>query len=130
MLDTNVCVRVLRDKPISARRRFEAEQRELCISTIVLSELLFGAARSMRPDAGREAVSSLVSRLELLPFDHAAAAHAGDIRAELRREGRTIGPFDALIAGHARSRGLVMVTGNLGEFGRVPGLRCEDWLDG
>jgi len=64
----------------------------------------------------------------LLPFDEEAAAHAGDIRATLERAGKMIGGYDVLIAGHARSKGLVVVTGNLGEFTGVDGLRCEDWL--
>jgi tRNA(fMet)-specific endonuclease VapC len=70
----------------------------------------------------------LVARLEVLPFDDAAASHFGDIRADLERRGCLIGPYDLMIARHARSHGLVVVTGNLGEFRRVDGLRCEDWL--
>lgn len=64
----------------------------------------------------------------MLPFDAAAAAHSAEIRAMLEAQGRTIGGYDLQIAGHARSRGLIVVTGNLGEFSRVEGLRCEDWL--
>lgn len=64
----------------------------------------------------------------VLPFDGDAAAHAGNIRVTLERRGQVIGPYDLLIAAHARSRGLVVVTGDLGEFRRVEGLRCEDWL--
>ncbi|MGI4950193.1 MAG: PIN domain-containing protein [Janthinobacterium lividum] len=63
-----------------------------------------------------------------LPYDSAAAAHTADIRADLKRQGRSIGAYDVMIAGHARSRGLVVVTGNLKEFQRVDGLRSEDWL--
>ncbi|WP_312164830.1 PIN domain-containing protein [Phenylobacterium sp.] len=68
------------------------------------------------------------SRLEVLAFDDVAADHAAEIRASLERRGQPIGGYDLLIAGHARSRGLTVVTGNLAEFGRVEGLRCEDWL--
>jgi tRNA(fMet)-specific endonuclease VapC len=128
MLDTNLCIRVLRDRPQSIRARFNAEADGLCISTIVLTELLYGAAKSARPIENRSEVERFATRLEVLPFDADAAAHAGDIRAALEREGRQIGSYDVLIAGHARSRGLVVVTGNLGEFTRVDGLRCEDWL--
>jgi len=67
------------------------------------------------------------ARLDVLPFDADAADHAADIRANLERRGQTIGGYDLLIAGHARSRGLIVVTGNPGEFRRVDGLRCEDW---
>ena len=128
MLDTNLCIRVLRDRSQSIRARFNAEADGLSISTIVLTELLHRAAKSARPIENRTEVERFAARLEVLPFDVEAADHAGDIRATLEREGRPIGGYDVLIAGHARSRGLVVVTGNLGEFSRVDGLRCEDWL--
>ncbi len=129
MLDTNVCIRVLRDRPPSARPRFNAEAGGLCISAVTLAELLHGAAKSDRPAEKRHEVERLTARLDVLPFDDEAAGHFGDIRADLERQGRVIGPDDLMIAAHARSRGLAVVTGNLGEFSRVPGLRCEDWLD-
>jgi tRNA(fMet)-specific endonuclease VapC len=129
MLDTNVCVRVLRDRPASARQRFNENSDGLCISTIVLTELLHGAARSARAAENRRAVEDFAARLEVLSFDETAAGHAADIRADLEKKGMSIGAYDLLIAGHARSHGLTVVTGNLGEFQRVDGLRCEDWLD-
>ena len=128
MLDTNLCIRVLRDRPASARRRFNENSEGLCISTVVLTELLHGAAKSARPVENRRAVEDFAARLDVLPFDEAAADHAADIRADLERKGAVIGAYDLLIAGHARSKGLAMITGNLGEFRRVEGLRCEDWL--
>jgi tRNA(fMet)-specific endonuclease VapC len=127
LLDTNLCIRVLRDRSAHLRARFNREADALAISTIVLTELLHGAARSARPEANRREVESFASLLEVLPYDVAAAHHAADIRASLERQGRSIGGYDVLIAGHARSRGLIVVTGNLGEFERVEGLRCEDW---
>ncbi len=128
MLDTNLCIRVLRDRPQGLRDRFNAEADGLCISTIILSELLHGAAKSARPIENRAQVEHFASRLDVLTFDADAAEHAADIRAVLEKQGRPIGGYDLLIAGHARSRGLIIVTGNLGEFNRVDGLRCEDWL--
>jgi tRNA(fMet)-specific endonuclease VapC len=128
MLDTNLCIRVLRDRPPTLRPRFNAEAEALSISTIVLTELLHGAAKSTKPVENRHEVEHFAARLEVLPFDDAAAAHSADIRAVLERQGQTIGSYDLLIAGHARSRGLIVVTGNLGEFNRVGGLRSEDWL--
>lgn len=128
MLDTNLCIRVLRDRPPGLRERFNAEAASLCISTITLAELLYGAEKSTRAAEMRQQVEAFANRLEVLPFDEAAAAHYGDIRAALERRGQVIGSYDMMIAGHARSRGLVVVTGNLGEFGRVEGLRSEDWL--
>jgi tRNA(fMet)-specific endonuclease VapC len=130
MLDTNLCIRVLRDRPASARQRFNENVDALSINTVVLTELLHGAAKSARPIENRRAVEDFVARLEVLPFDEAAAGHAADIRADLERKGTPIGAYDLLIAGHARNRGLAVVTGNLKEFGRVEGLRCEDWGDG
>lgn len=128
LLDTNLCIRVLRDRPASVRERFNLEADGLCISTVVLTELLHGAARSLRPAHNRVEVQRFAARLEVLTFDEAAAHHAADIRADLERRGVPIGGYDVLIAGHARSRGLTVVTGNLAEFSRVDGLCCEDWL--
>jgi len=130
MLDTNLCIRVLRDRPAGLRERFNREANSLCLSTIVLTELLVGAEKSNRPTEIRREIERFIARLEVLPFDDAAAAHAAEIRAQLERRGQGIGGYDTLIAGHARSRGLIVVTGNLREFSRVEGLRSEDWLAG
>ena len=126
-LDTNLCIRVLRDRPQGLRERFNAEAPALSISSVVLYELLYGAAKSARSVENRHEVEAFAERIEVLDFGAEAAAHAGEIRAELERQGKPIGSYDLLIAGHARSRGLIVVTGNLGEFQRVEGLRCEDW---
>ena len=128
LLDTNLCIRVIRDRPAGLRPRFNADAESLCISDVVLFELLYGAERSARPAENREIVERFASRLGVLPYDSAAAAHTADIRANLERRGLMIGAYDLLIAGHARSRGLMVVSGSLGEFGRVEGLRSEDWL--
>ncbi|MEA2740674.1 MAG: tRNA(fMet)-specific endonuclease VapC [Acetobacteraceae bacterium] len=128
MLDTNLCIRVLRDRPAGLRDRFNREAEALCISTIALTELLVGAETSNRPAENRREIARLTARLDVLSFDDDAAAHAAEIRATLERRGQSIGGYDCLIAGHARSRGLIVVTGNLGEFSRVEGLRAEDWL--
>jgi len=128
MLDTNLCIRVLRDRPRGLRQRFNDEGDALCISTIVLTELFYGAEKSARPVETHREVQAFAARLEVLAFDASAASHAAEIRRALERSGQTIGAYDALIAGHARSRGLVVVTGNLREFRRVDGLRSEDWL--
>ena len=128
LLDTNFCIRVIRDRPASLRPRFNAEAGALCISDVVLFELLYGAERSARPAENRKVVERFAARLSVLPFDSDAAAHTAEIRASLERQGLVIGAYDLMIAGHARSRGLVVVTGNLREFARVEGLRSEDWL--
>lgn len=128
MLDTNLCIRVLRDRPQGLRERFNAEAASLCISMVTLAELLYGAEKSQRPVETRHEVERFAARLEVLSFDADAAVHYANIRADLERRGQVIGAYDMMIAGHARSRGLVVVTGNLREFTRVEGLRAEDWL--
>lgn len=127
MLDTSVCVRALRDRSGQLAGHFKSRAGSLSISTMVLTELLFGAALSARPDHHADQVQELARRLTVLAFDDGAAEHAADIRAHLQRAGTPIGAYDTLIAGHARSQSLVLMTGNLSEFRRVPGLRCEDW---
>lgn len=127
MLDTNLCIHVLRERPEPLRRRFNAESPVLCTSSIVVYELLYGAAKSARPQESRDAVEAFAARLQILDFDADAASHAGEIRAELERKGSPIGSYDVLIAGHARSRGLIVATANTREFERVDGLRCENW---
>jgi tRNA(fMet)-specific endonuclease VapC len=128
MLDTNVCVRALRDKPKGFRGRFRDETGTLAISTIVLFELHHGVAKSQQPELHRKELDEFIARLIILKFDNEAAEHAGHIKADLERKGKIIGPNDLLIAGHARSLSLKLVTGNLREFTRVDGLICEDWL--
>lgn len=130
MLDTNICIHVMRhpDTPVAAR--FKENEGGLCISTITLHELLHGAEKSQRPVFQRDLTMDMASRLAVLDFDAEAASHSGSIHATLAKTGSLIGAYDMLIAGHARSLGLVIVTNNLREFSRVDGLRCEDWLGG
>lgn len=129
MLDTDTCIRVLRDRPAHMRERFRLAAGSLCISTVTLSELLFGALNSAQPEAKRTQVEALAGRLEILAYDDVAADHFGSIKANLKQRGCLIGPYDLMIAAHARSLGLMLVTGNLREFLRVDGLRCENWLE-
>jgi tRNA(fMet)-specific endonuclease VapC len=127
MLDTNFCIHILRDRPQSLRLRMNNNADALCISTIVQMELLQGAYLSAKGEHNRAEVERFCARLEVLPFDENAAAQAAEIRASLQQIGQLIGAYDSLIAGHARSLGLIIVTHNLREFSRVMGLRCEDW---
>ena len=128
LLDTDICITVIRDRPSALRPRFNEEADRLAISTIVLGELLFGAARSVRPAEHRRQVERFAERLDVLPFDAEAASHFADIRADLSARGEIIGGYDLMIAGHARSRGLTVVTHNVREFRRVQGLQVADWL--
>jgi tRNA(fMet)-specific endonuclease VapC len=110
MLDANLCIRVLRERPPELRERSNAEAEALATSTVVLSELLYGAAKSAKPVENRREIERFAARLAVLPFADEAAAHAGEIRAARERRGQAIGAYDLSIAGHARSRGLVVVT--------------------
>ncbi|ULJ65429.1 type II toxin-antitoxin system tRNA(fMet)-specific endonuclease VapC [Wielerella bovis] len=128
MLDTNICIYTIKNNPAIVREKFQQHQHHLCISSIVLSELLYGAEKSDTPTKSLALIEGLAARLEVLDFDENAAAHSAEIRAELAKKGTPIGHYDVLIAGHARSRGLVLVSNNLREFERVGGLRLENWL--
>ncbi len=128
MLDTNIAIFVIKKRPIEILAAFNRNADQMCISAITLAELIHGVEKSSMPDRNRKIVDDFVSRLEVIPYDDAAAAHYGEIRANLERKGMVIGVNDLHIAGHARSRGLIVVTNNLGEFQRVEGLRVEDWL--
>ena len=127
MLDSDFCIELLRDKTPALRQRFNEDSALFCLSTIVVHELLYGAAKSARPDHHALKIEEFAARLQVLDFDEAAAPQAGEIRADLARRGCPIGAYDVLIAGHAKSLGLTVFTGNLREFSRVDGLRCESW---
>jgi tRNA(fMet)-specific endonuclease VapC len=129
LLDSNICVYLINRKDpvlISRMRRVPIEW--VCVSSIVVAELLFGAAKSAFPVKNRQAIADFLANLTILDFDAEAAAHYGDIRASLERKGTPIGPLDLLIAAHARSRGLTLVTNNEREFTRVDGLKLENWI--
>ena len=127
MFDTKFCIFVIKKRPSYLRNIFNAEAQYLCISSVTLAELMFGAEKSANLTGNLKIVENFAARLPVLPFDEKAAAHYGQIRASLEKIGTPIGPYDLMIAGHARCEGLVLVTNNRKEFGRVDGLRVEDW---
>ena len=128
MLDTNICIFTIKNRPEEVREAFKRHSGQLSISTVTLMELIYGAEKSANPERNLADVEGFAARLEVLPYDTQAAAHSGQLRAELARIGKPIGPYDQMIAGHARAQGLILVTNNLREFDRVPGLRVEDWV--
>lgn len=128
MLDTNICIYTIKSKPQQVRDAFNRHHGQLAISTVTLMELVYGAEKSAAPARNLAVVEGFAARLEVLDYDQSGAAHTAQLRAELAKAGTPIGPFDQMIAGHARALGLVLVTNNLREFQRVPGLRVEDWL--
>ncbi|ACZ29191.1 PilT protein domain protein [Xylanimonas cellulosilytica DSM 15894] len=128
LLDTNVLIELLRGRGAVARKQLEAAEGRIGVSTISTMELDYGVERSSDPARSRQALDGLLSLMDEIPFDAHAAMHSGRIRAHLAAAGTPIGPYDVLIAGHARSLGTVLVTHNTDEFSRVPGLEIEDWL--
>ena len=127
LLDTNIAIFILRNRPAELQARFVEARGQLAISSISVAELAYGAEKSERSAENQRAVDEFLALLDVLDFDSAAASHSGQIRAALGMAGTPIGAYDVLIAGHARSRGLVVVTNNTREFERVPGLMIEDW---
>lgn len=128
MLDTNICIYVIKRRPEELLGVFNINSGYMCISSITLAELIHGVEKSSRPARNLKNVEDFVSRLDILSYDDEAAGHYGDIRADLEKKGNVIGVNDLHIAGHARSRGLVLVTNNEKEFSRVEGLRIENWV--
>lgn len=126
LLDTNVVIGLLNaDDSGLARRVRRHKPAAVCISSIVAHELFYGAFKSRRQSRNVALVDSL--QFEVLDFDKEDARQAGEIRAALAASGTPIGPYDVLIAGQAKARGLTLVTANVEEFKRVGGLRVENW---
>lgn len=129
MLDTNIVIYTIKNRPSEVRVLFKQHEGQMCISTVTLGELIYGAEKSSNPVKNMEVIEGMIARLDVLPFNTQDSAHFGQLRAELAAIGKPIGPYDTMIAGHARSEGLILVTNNLKEFSRVPGLRVENWVN-
>jgi tRNA(fMet)-specific endonuclease VapC len=128
LLDTNVCIRILNGSSPSVAARLQATSpAEVRLCSVVKAELLYGARHSKRVDGNLRLLHRFFEPLASLPFDDRCAEEAAFIRLDLGRSGRPIGPNDLLIAAIARAHDLVLVTHNIREFNRVPGLRVEDW---
>jgi tRNA(fMet)-specific endonuclease VapC len=128
MLDTNIVIYVVKRRPIEVMGIFNENAGRMAISAITLSELFYGAEKSAKVAQNLAVVEEFASLLEVLPYTAKASQHYGAIRSALEKVGRTIGVNDLHIAAHARSEGLTLVTNNLGEFERVPGLIAENWV--
>jgi tRNA(fMet)-specific endonuclease VapC len=128
LLDTNICIYVIKRRPESLLERFNRNASHLAISSITLAELLHGAEKSSDPERILAVVEDFCSRLEVLAYGAKAAQHYGQIRSGLERRGTPIGVNDLHIAAHARSEGLTLVSNNLREFERVDGLLYENWV--
>lgn len=129
MLDTNIIAYAKNRRPEGVLRRFlQCRPEDMCISSITMAELEYGACNSSRPEQNRLALMTFLARIEVVPFGADAAREYGDIRADLTRRGALIGANDLLIAAHARALGLTLVTNNCREFDRVEGLKVENWV--
>ena len=130
MLDTNICIYGMKNRPPQVEEAIRRGlDRGICISAITLAELEHGVQKSQSVAKNTEALLKFLTILEVLPFDDRAAVEYGKIQAFLQRNGTPIGTADALIAGHARAEGLTLVTNNVREFARVPGLTVENWAE-
>jgi tRNA(fMet)-specific endonuclease VapC len=128
LLDTNIVIYVLKRRPKEVLEIFNRNANRMAISSITLSELIYGAEKSPNVDKNLEATEEFVSHLDVLPYDAKASQHYGQIKAALEKRGEIIGENDIHIAAHAISQGLILVTNNLQEFKRVPNLARENWV--
>ena len=129
MLDTNICIYIIKQQPVAVLKRFlEYQIGDIGISSITLSELRYGVAKSTHQEKNTKALDEFITPLEVVSFDEEAAHIYGDIRATLEKAGTPIGAMDMLIAAHAVSLGIPLVTNNTREFVRIPTLNIIDWI--
>lgn len=129
MLDTNICIYIIKKKPQEIIKKFESiAVGDIAISSITLSELTYGVEKSQFSKKNQAALEEFILPLDILAFDDVASYHYGPIRAYLEKKGTPIGALDLMIAAHARSIDMVLVTNNVTEFSRVPDLKIENWV--
>ena len=128
LIDTNICIYIMNKRPIGIIHKFKQfEVGEIGVSTITVSELQYGVVKSKNRKLNKQRVEDFLSPLEIIPYDEIAANTYGDIRNKLEKRGESIGPLDMLIAAHALSRNLVLITNNEKEFKRVKNLKVKNW---
>ena len=128
MLDTNICIYIIRKKPRRVLRRLQrCSVSDVGVSPITLSELEYGVAKSSKPKQNKLALTEFLAPVDIPPYDDTAARQYGELRAHLEKKGKLIGSLDMLIAAHALSLKCTLVTNNTAEFRRVPGLEVENW---
>jgi len=129
MLDTDICSYIIREKPIKVFNRFETlDMERLCISVVTYAELIYGVENSSSKKINRTIVNDFVNHLNIIEWDRSAAEHYGKIRASLQASGNIIGAMDMMIAAHAVSQQMTLVTNNEKHFKRVPALNIENWI--
>jgi tRNA(fMet)-specific endonuclease VapC len=130
MLDTNICIYIIKQQPAAVLQRFlEYQIGDIGISSITLSELRYGVAKSAHQEKNAKALDEFITPLEVVSFDEKAAHVYGEIRATLEKAGTPIGAMDMLIAAHAVSLGIPLVTNNTREFARITSLNAVDWIN-
>lgn len=129
MLDTNICIYLIRKKPVQVLKRLQKNDiSDICISSITLAEMEYGIAKSSSTLQNRMALVEFLAPVEILPFDENAALKYGQLRADLEKQGKPVGAYDMLIAAHALSEKLTLVSNNTREFSRIHGLTLENWV--
>lgn len=129
LLDTNICIYLIKQKPFYLVQKFEAYTiGEIGLSSITVAELQFGVQKSLYPTQNQEALEQFLTPFVIADFDYQAAIVYGHIRTRLEAQGTPIGPLDTLIAAQAMSLDVTLVTNNLKEFSRIPNLKIENWV--
>ncbi len=130
LIDTNICIYIMNKRPAGVIKKFKQfELGEVGISTITVSELQYGVAKSTHRKENQQRLEQFTAPLEILTYDEMAAGAYGYIRFQLEKDGLPIGPLDLLIAAHALSQNLILVTNNDKEFRRITGLKVENWTN-
>ncbi len=128
LLDTNICIYIIKKKPAEVFEKFKnLTIGDVGISSITLAELQYGIEKSSNAEKNREALEKFLTPIEIIDYGYEATLEYGKIRAELEKKGIVIGSLDMLIASHAKSLGMILVTNNVREFERVAGLKIENW---
>ena len=128
LLDTNICIYIIKRKPSEVFEKFKIlTLGDVGISSITLAELQYGIAKSSNSEKNREALEKFLTPIEIMDYDYEASIEYGKIRTELEKKGTPIGPLDMLIASHAKSLDVILVTNNVREFDRIAGLKIENW---
>jgi len=130
LLDTNICIYIINEKPKKVLRKFEQYSvHEFAISSITHAELQYGVAKSKQKNRNQAALDEFLLPLTILPFHGKSLVKSyGEIRVFLESKGESIGPFDTMIAAHALSLDLTIISNNINEFSRIPNLKCENWM--
>lgn len=128
MLDTNICIFIIKNNPLHVLKKFTTlNVGDVCISSVTYAELMFGVEKSLHHQKNKTALEQFVLPLEIMAFDVESAQYYGKIRTELEKKGTLIGALDLMIGAHALSLNSILVTNNVKEFSRVSHLKIEDW---